>query len=62
MPDALLVSSELAPKKRTAVAETATHELATTVQPALRCTVWRAICRAKLSPLAADIRCGAMAS
>ncbi|MDT1858003.1 ATP:cob(I)alamin adenosyltransferase, partial [Acinetobacter baumannii] len=35
MPDALLVSSELAPKKAwTAVAmKTATHELATTVQP-----------------------------
>ncbi len=30
--------------------KTATHELATTVQPALRCTVWRAICRAKSSP------------
>lgn len=34
MPDALLVSSELAPKSPTAVAmKTATHELATTVQP-----------------------------
>lgn len=35
MPDALLVSSELAPKKaRTAVAmKTATHKLADTVQP-----------------------------
>jgi uncharacterized protein GlcG (DUF336 family) len=47
MPDALLVSSELAPKKAwTAVAmKTATHELTSAVQPGPRFTVWKAICR-----------------
>jgi uncharacterized protein GlcG (DUF336 family) len=63
MPDALLVSSELAPKKAwTAVAmKTATHELSDVVQPGARFTVWKRIYREKWSPLAAVTPCGATA-
>ena len=55
MPDALLVSSELAPKKAwTAVAmKTATHKLAIPCNPARRFTGSKAICKAKSSLLAA---------
>jgi uncharacterized protein GlcG (DUF336 family) len=63
MPDALLVSSELAPKKAwTAVAmKTATHELSDAVQPAPRFMASKRIYREKWSPLAAVTPCGATA-
>jgi uncharacterized protein GlcG (DUF336 family) len=63
MPDALLVSSELAPKKAwTAVAmKTATHELSDAVQPGAALYGLESIYREKWSPLAAVTPCGATA-